>query len=119
MSIDENIPAIVVLLKGYATGTQLRFVHENILDQLRKHGMSKVLGDDTGLPTIHAEDQTWIVENWMPRAIAAGLRAAAGRHSDSYFANLSIGRIQSAAQAGLALRSFADIDEARGWLTGV
>jgi len=72
VSIDENIPAIVVLWKGYATGTQLRFVHENILDQLRKHGMSKVLGDDTGLPTIHAEDQSWIVENWMPRAIAAG-----------------------------------------------
>src|SRR5271170_3652719 len=64
--LDESVPCIVVVWKQYATSTQLRFIHESILGLLEKHRVTKILGDDTLLPTIHAEDQTWIAENWMP-----------------------------------------------------
>jgi hypothetical protein len=79
ISFDDTVPCISVVWKQYATSTQLRFVHETILHMLGKYRVSKVLGDDTALPTIHADDQTWITRNWMPRAIAAGLKAAAGK----------------------------------------
>lgn len=117
VSFDKDVPCIVVIWKDYATSAQLRYVHESILGLLVKHGVSKILGDDTALPTVHAENQVWIAEDWMPRAMAAGLRAAAGKYSNWYFANVSISNIHSIAPVGLILRSFEDLAEARQWLT--
>lgn len=116
VSFDADVPCIVVKWKGYATSVQIRYVHECILSLLVKHKVDKILGDDTALRTIHAENQIWIAEDWMPRAMAAGLRAAAGKYSDWYFANVSIGNIRARAPAGLALRAFEDLAEARRWL---
>ena len=116
ISLDETIPCVVVTWKQYATSTQLRYVHENIIRLLEQHRVSKILGDDTGLATIHTEDQKWIVGNWMPRAMASGLRAAASKSPSSYFGKVSVDEVQAAAPAGLALRSFADMEEARQWL---
>lgn len=116
LSFDNTIPCIVVTWKQYATSTQLRFIHENIILLLETHRASKILGLDTALPTIHNEDQTWIVENWMPRAIAAGLKATASKNPSSYFCKVSIDAIQAVRPAGLAFRSFDDTAEARQWL---
>jgi thiamine monophosphate kinase len=68
MSLDKSVPCIAITWKQYATSTQLRFVHENVLQMLMRQRVSKILGDDTALPTIHAEDRVWITEDWMPRA---------------------------------------------------
>jgi hypothetical protein len=116
VSLDETVPCIKVIWKQYATSTQLRFVHESIVHMLERHGINKVLGDDTALPTIHSEDQVWIAENWMPRAVSAGLRAAASKSPASYFCQISIETIQSVAPPELALRSFDDMSAARQWL---
>ncbi len=61
--VDERIPGIVVTWRRYATSTQLRFIHEAILDLVHRRALSRILGDDTALPMIHAEDQRWIVED--------------------------------------------------------
>ncbi len=34
---DDTIPCVVVTWKQYATSTQLRFIHENIIGMLEKH----------------------------------------------------------------------------------
>ncbi len=57
ITFDEGIPCIVVVWRNYATSTQFRFIHENILYLLQKHGVNKIFSDDTALPTIHTEDQ--------------------------------------------------------------
>jgi hypothetical protein len=44
---------------------------------------------------IHAEDQKRIIEDWLPRAKAAGLKAAAAKVPFSFFGKLSIGIVQS------------------------
>jgi hypothetical protein len=116
VSFDGDVPCIVVTWKDYATSAQLRYVHECVLDLLVKHGVHKILRDDTALPAIHAENQVWIAKDWMPRAMAAGLRAAADKCSNWHFANVSISKIHSIAPAGLALRSFDSLAEARQWL---
>jgi len=116
VTFDENIPCIVVAWKQYATSTQLRYVHESLINLLEQHRVSKILGDDTALATIHNDDQSWIVGNWMPRAMASGLRAAASKSPSSYFGKVSVESVQSIAPPGVVLRSFADMAEARQWL---
>jgi hypothetical protein len=116
LSVDKSVPCVMVVWKRYVTSAQLRFVHEHILRLLIKHKMRAVLGDDTVLPTIHADDQRWIVEDWMPRAQAAGLKACASKRPLSYFGKLAIHRVHSVAPDGVELRSFERIEDARGWL---
>ncbi len=117
VTVDVSIRSIVVTWRRYATSTQLRFIHEAILDLVHRWGLSRILGDDTALPTIHAEDQRWIVEDWMPRASAAGLRAAASKSPASYFGRLAAKRVAS--NAPWPVHAFDDMREARHWLQSV
>jgi hypothetical protein len=114
--VDESIPCVSIAWKRYATSMQLRFVHESALELLRVRGLTKILGDDSNMPIIHEQDQAWIVDSWMPRAIQAGLRAVASKAPTSRFGQFDLARIQSAAPPPLILRSFESLDEARSWL---
>ena len=105
--------------KQYATSTQLRFVHESMLHLLKTHRVSRLLGDDTALPTIHSEDRQWIAENWMPRAQAVGLIAAASKSPTAYFGRLAVENVQSVAPSDICLRSFEVMEDAREWLRGL
>ena len=116
---DRSVPCIRVTWKGYATSAQIRHVHEEILGLLKRYGVGKILGDDTVMPIIHAEDQRWIAEEWMPRALAVGLRAAATKRPLQYFGKVSIDRIQSEAPSGLEIQSFDSIEDACSWLKSV
>jgi hypothetical protein len=116
LEVNEAVPCVTVVWKRYATSTQLRFVHEHILRLLKSRRLQAVLGDDTALPTIHAEDQRGIVEDWFPRAQAAGLKAAASKRPLAYFGKLAVDTVQAVAPAGLKLRSFENIDDAQVWL---
>lgn len=119
VSYDASIPGLSVVWRGYATSTQLRFVHERILELLEEHGVAKILVDNSGLPTVHTDDQKWIIESWMPRAKAAGLRVSAAKEPVSYFGRLAINTLHSATPAGMIARSFDQLDEARRWLDSV
>lgn len=114
--IDGAIPGVVITWKRYATSAQLRFIHEYALDLLKRHGLVKILGDDTSLPMIHAEDRAWITRDWLPRATAAGLRAAASKAPASFFGKLCVESIFSDLAGSLNVRSFNTMVEARTWL---
>jgi hypothetical protein len=119
VSYDESIPGIFVEWRSYANSTQLRFIHERVLELIEQHHASKILGDVSRLPTVHADDQKWIVENWMPRAKAAGLRAAAAKRPKAYFGRLAVSMLYTAMSADVAARSFKRLDDARRWLETV
>jgi hypothetical protein len=116
LSYDETIRCVTVVWRKYATSAQLRFVHEAIIQMLAQHEANKILGDDSDLPIVHAEDQKWIAEDWMPRAKAAGLKAAASKVSLAFFGKLSIGSIQSRLASEIAVKAFPNIHQARTWL---
>jgi hypothetical protein len=117
--LDEASRCITVVWKQYATKTQFRYIHENMLTLICEHRLCKIPGDDTALPTVPSEDRFWITDEWFPRAVECGLRFAASKRPDSYFGKLSVGQIQSAAPADLECRSFERLDEAREWLETV
>ena len=119
ITLDAAVPCILVTWQRYATSAQLRFVHERILQLLRRQGLRKILGDDSSLAVIHVDDQVWIREDWMPRAARAGLEAAASKCPYAFFGKQSVAKVQSGAPSGLKLRSFDTLDEARSWLRGL
>lgn len=119
VSFDDSVPCIAVLWKGYANSTQLRFIHESILHLVKELHVTKVLGDDTALTTIHSEDAKWIVEDWMPRAMAAGLKVVASITPTWYFGKLAVQNILSNAPPGFISRSFSDLGTAWKWLHSV
>ncbi len=116
VQVDESIPCVTVVWKRYASSIQLRFVHEKILGLLRQHGLRAVLGDDKALPTLHPEDQRWILEDWLPRAKQAGLIAAASRRPVSHWAQIAIESLQAALSEHVEVQSFDDWGDARAWL---
>ena len=113
---NKEVRCIEVVWRKYATSAQLRYIHEIVLFMLAQYKAEKILGDDTDLPIVHAEDQRWIVEEWLPRARAAGLKAAASKVSMTFFGRVAIGAIQSKLARELQIRSFGSIHSARSWL---
>ncbi|HKQ49718.1 MAG TPA: response regulator [Phycisphaerae bacterium] len=113
---DDSLPGLVVVWRNYANSRQLRFVHEYLLQLIEKNAISKVLCDDTALRTIASDDQSWIIQDWIPRAIRAGLRAGAHTASSAHFAAVAVNALASAAPDGIALRVFETTAEARKWL---
>lgn len=114
--LDGNVRCITVAWKRYATSTQFRFVHESLIHLLSKYQVSKLLCEDTALPTIHLEDQRWIIEDWLPRAAAAGLGAVASRRPEAYFARIAVENIRAAISGTVTMRCFDELDAARQWL---
>lgn len=113
---DKDVRCIEVTWRKYATSAQLRYIHEMILSMLAQHKVEKILGDDTDLPIVHAEDQRWIVEEWLPRARAIGLKVAATTVSMTFFGRVAIDTIQSQLARDLQIRKFSSIHAARSWL---
>ncbi len=119
VTVDTDIPCVLLVWGRYATSAQLRFVHESALDLLRRNALHKILGEDSSLSLIPVDDQCWIREDWMPRALAAGLKAVASKCPDGFFGKQSVANVMSGAPAGITLRSFEQLDEAKAWLRTV
>jgi hypothetical protein len=119
ISVDAAIPCVVLVWGRYATSAQLRFVHECTLDLLRRNALQRILGDDSALTLIPVDDQAWIREDWMPRALDAGLKAAASKCPNGFFGKQSVANVMSRAPREITMRSFENLDEARTWLQTV
>jgi hypothetical protein len=116
MKFNAATHCIDVVWRMYATSLQLRFIHECMLGLIEAHHATRILGDDTALGIIHADDEAWLAGDWLPRAIAAGIIAGASKTPDTYFARQSVRRIQASAPTGVRLGSFQDLGDAKAWL---
>jgi hypothetical protein len=119
VSYDASVPCLVVRWRRHATSAQIRYIHECLIRLITKYRVRKILGDDTDLVSITAIDQHWIVQDWMPRAIAAGLRTAASIKPRAYFGQTSVNRILSFVPVGLMIQSFENPQGATAWLRSV
>jgi len=119
ITLDAAVPCVLLVWGRYATSAQLRFVHETALDLLRRNALHKMLGDDSALAVIPADDQAWIREDWMPRALNGGLKAVASKSPNGFFGKQSVANVMSRAPRELEMRSFDQLEEARAWLQSV
>jgi hypothetical protein len=116
VSRDDGVPCIFVQWKGYATSAQIRFIHECLIGFIERDRVSRILGDDSALVAVTTEDQEWIIWDWTPRAIAAGLRFVASKTPNGYYGRTSVHRIQAVISPKIMAKSFDNLADARAWL---
>jgi hypothetical protein len=116
LALDPEVPCISIAWRGYATSLQMRYIHEVMLLLMENHRIGKILADNTKLPALGEEDRRWIATDWMPRAIAAGLRVTAATEPSSVFAREPLRNLVDAVTPGLVVRFFDRHEDARTWL---
>lgn len=105
---------------GYATSPQFRAGTEQMLEELVRHNMHKVLGDVQDMVLISAEDQDWVHQHFLPRALQNGFRAIALVRPNHYFNKVAIESMAyKLNDESLHIRVFNDAAEARTWLRGL
>jgi hypothetical protein len=65
---------VLVEWKEWANSPEYREVHETVLIALLENRASKNLIDATNARVVSEDDQRWLIEDWMPRAVAGGRR---------------------------------------------
>jgi len=116
---DAGVPCVVMIWKGYATSTAFREGNAQVLAEITNRRASKLLGDVTDFVLIGAEDQAWLNEVWIPRAMHAGLRKVALVQPSFYFNRVAIDTVaQKLDRDRVELGFFDNRDDAKQWLRG-
>src|SRR5258706_13023955 len=74
ISWDADGPWVLVKWKAWANSAEYREAQEIVIRALRENHGSRNLIDSTDRKVFSEADQKWLLENWMPRAAAAGRR---------------------------------------------
>jgi hypothetical protein len=117
---DPEVPCVVMLWQGYATSAQFRAANERVLAVVAETQARKLLGDVSRFVLIGAEDQAWLNQNWIPRAVAGGLRHVALVQPSYYFNKVAVETVSSRIDPEhLSVSFFGDVAGARDWLKTV
>lgn len=116
---DPDVPCVLMIWKGYATSAAFREGNARVLTEITNRHASKLLGDVTNFVLIGAEDQAWLNEVWIPRAMHAGLRKVALVQPSFYFNRVAIDTVAKKLDRDrVELGFFDNRDAAKAWLKG-
>ena len=101
--------------KGYQSVDMVKAGCEEMLRQLRKLRLTKVLNDNSHVTGIWVGAAHWVATHWFPRMREAGLRHFAWVQSPSRFSQLSATTTVQHADPGTAVL-FNDLGAATAWL---
>ncbi len=113
---DPTLTAVYVDVQGWGDLVELAALLEAGLQALTEHRGSRWLAEDRNIKGITQSDQDWIVQEFFPRALAAGLsRIALVIKNKRALASVDqlVGRMPA---ANAEVAHFATVDEARSWL---
>lgn len=111
------LASVVMEWQGYASSREFREGSEKMLTLLLENKASSVLADLTRMKLIALQDREWILQSFLPRLLAAGLRAIAFVRSHDYYNQLSIGTVVYEIEPSqLAVEYFYSVPEAESWL---
>jgi hypothetical protein len=74
ISWDAETQAVYVKWRAWANSAEYRAAHEVVILALHENQGSRNLIDSSDGRVVSGEDQKWLVDDWMPRAAAAGRR---------------------------------------------
>jgi hypothetical protein len=117
LSWDASLRTVVVVWEGFNEAGSFRPIMERVLEMMKSNGASRMLADLRDAKVNSQEDQKWLYEDWMPRAIQAGLRSTAFVVPKSTIAQLGLRRsIQRVDKNDFLIAHFEDVEGAREWL---
>jgi hypothetical protein len=117
VSWDPQVGCVTMEWHGYATTEAFREANARVLAAIRERGAGRVLADVRDFKLIHAEDQDWLIDVWIPRAVAAGMRVCAMVMPRFYFNRVAVESVtQRLDPKALRVQFFEDREAARRWL---
>lgn len=120
VSWDPDGPWVLVKWKAWANSAEYREAQEVVIHALRENHGSRNLIDSTDRKVFSDEDQKWLLENWMPRAAAAGRRWTAIVLPKSPLGRTIAENLNKHPRSKLInVKLFDTVDEAAAWLSTV
>ncbi len=75
---NETLRVVQTKWKGiFVSGGEFRKILDEIINALSQKQASTIIADARDMKIISEADRQWIVEDWYPRALAAGFRCQA------------------------------------------
>ena len=116
MTWDEATATVVVEWEGWADSSEFAALLDAGVLALKKHRGSRWLADCRRQRVLKPEDTERAEREWLPSAVAAGLRRFAVVLPISGLAAMDIKDREAVLSARLEVGYFASVDEAREWL---
>lgn len=117
ISFNKETNYVVMVWKGYSTTKEFREGAETMLDMLSHNYAAKVLGDIKDMILISSDDQNWLNNDFLPRAVNKGLRTMALVQPDHYFNRIAVETVSfKVDKQKLTIQFFKDIESADSWL---
>jgi hypothetical protein len=115
---ESGGPWLFVEWRSWARSPEFRAAYEVILVAMRENRASKLLIDLRKTRVLAAEDQQWLVEDWGPRSVQAGVRSMAVIIPERALENTILESIDNRIPTTmLEIRYFGTPAEARAWLS--
>ncbi|MCC5921173.1 MAG: hypothetical protein LAT68_03900 [Cyclobacteriaceae bacterium] len=115
----EGSRFLFINMIGYMNPTDHKLFCENILEAMIEHQVQALLFNMKAYKIISPESQTWLVENWSPRAWDAGYRYCGIITSNDLFGKTSTEKVMKSAEEALETQYFNDNDLAFEWISSV
>jgi hypothetical protein len=116
---DQSAQLVMVKWEGWADSTEFKELLEAEILALQQHRGSRLLADCRQQKVINPADQERANREWLPRALAAGLKRFAVVLPISGLAEMNIrdalGKVPDTA---LQVAYFATVEEGKAWLAG-
>ena len=117
---DEDIAAAMGAGEGFVDGEEFRTGMDKGLELLIKKRSIRWLAEMSRRKVHTPDDQKWVVDDWTPRAVAAGLRYTAFVLPTSVVSKMALQRMnQTIADRTLEMAYFDNLEDARRWLASV
>ena len=111
---------VLVEWKAWANSSEYRAAHEAILEAIRENRASRNLIDALQGRVVTDADQKWLIDDWIPRAVAAGRRWTAIVMPTSPLGRTISENIDKGPRPSLTkVQYFETVAEAAAWLSSV
>lgn len=100
-----------------ASAAELQALYEQVLQAMRRHGVTALLSVHKQRPPLSPDVQAWLTTQWIPRAVAdAGYQRCAIVEADMPLGRLAARAVGLALTTPLRFRYFPSEAEAEAWL---
>ena len=113
---DAQRNVVHIEAKGWADTAESHPVLDSAMQAMKDHEGSRWLFDGRDMEAVKPSELQRLIDVWLPRALAAGLRVAAIVMPRSDSAVKNIDDMARAAEGEVVVRYFSSVENARNWL---
>ncbi|WP_424018149.1 hypothetical protein ACOZ4N_01480 [Halorientalis pallida] len=113
---DPEIESVVHKWKQYVDGESFREGARSMLELAEERNSGTILIDHRDMTLVDREDQEYIMEEWLPKAVEIGADYHVVVHHQSTIAEMNLDDIVDIEEHDHTSRMTSDWDEAREWI---